>query len=436
MTDARAATVCLWLALVFPSSFVVDKYLGWESTIAYGIIVAVVVALKPQLSERVSNRSVLWLALLTLILIVVAFLAIYPVANTHTPGAGSDDDDALNLGATALLTGHFPYSRTTYLGNVLHHLPGAFVLAAPFVILGTSALQSLFWLPLFFLAVREETDSRTALGLAWLVLVLSPGVMHEVVTGTGYVSNAIYVLLGLWWLVRTKHRDAAAIAWGVTLASRANFLFLVPVMCGYLRQTAGLRPALRATALTCATAACLTIPFYFYDRSNFGPIEGANRLLVFSDLLPHLGLALMVLMAVLAFVLSFTPMDAPALFRNCALVQALPVVAGVVLSTVQDRQLNLWYARYGPFFSWFALIALAAALSNSRAACRASDTRLPLWRLNLNRYTPKAITKSWIFSSSSARHVARLVADEPVEHLRADRIGHVCQYPGARLKPL
>jgi hypothetical protein len=207
--------------------------------------------------------------------------------------------------------------------------------------------------------------------------------MHEVVTGTGYVSNAIYVLLGLWWLVRTKHRDAAAIAWGVTLASRANFLFLVPVMCGYLRQTTGLRPALRATALTCATAACLTIPFYLYDRPNFGPIEGANRLLVFSDLLPHLGLALMVLMAVLAFVLSFSPMDAPALFRNCALVQALPVVAGVVLSTVQDRQLNLWYARYGPFFSWFALIALAAALSNSRAACRASDTRLPFWRLNL-----------------------------------------------------
>jgi dipeptide/tripeptide permease len=365
MTDARAAAVCLWLALVFPSSFVVDKYLGWESTIAYAIVVAVIVALRPQLPERVSNRSVLWLALLTLILIVVAFLAIYPIANTHTPGAGSDDDDALNLGAMALLTGRFPYSRTTYLGNVLHHLPGAFALASPFVILGTSALQNLFWLPLFFLAVREETDSRTALRLAWLVLALSPGVMYEVVTGTGYVSNAIYVVLGLRWLVRTKHRDAAAIAWGVTLASRANFLFLVPVMCGYLRQTAGLRPALRATALTSATAACLTIPFYLYDRSNFGPIEGANRLLVFSDLLPHLGLVLMILMAVLAFVLSFTPMNALALFRNCALVQALPVVAGVVLSTVQDRHLNLWYARYGPFFAWFALMALAIESSLS-----------------------------------------------------------------------
>ena len=64
-------------------------------------------------------------------------------------------------------------------------------------------------------------------------------------------------------------------------------------------------------------------------------------------------------MAALAFALSFTRMDAAALFRNCALVQALPVVAGVVLTTVQDRQLNLWYARYGPFFAWFALMALA-----------------------------------------------------------------------------
>ena len=70
------------------------------------------------------------------------------------------------------------------------------MLAAPFVLLGTSALQNLFWLPLFFVAIRKEANSRTALQLA-LVLVLSPGVMHEVVTGTGYASNTIYVLLGL-----------------------------------------------------------------------------------------------------------------------------------------------------------------------------------------------------------------------------------------------
>jgi hypothetical protein len=368
MTDSRAAKVCLWLTLVFPSSFIVNKYLGWECTIAYAIVVAVVVALEPRLSERLSSRNLLWLALLTLLLIAVAFLMIYPVANTQAPGTGSDDDDALNLGAMALLTGRFPYSRTTYLGNALHHFAGAFVLASPFVILGTSALQNLFWLPLFFLAIREEADGRTALQLAWLILVLSPGVMHEVVTGTGYASNTIYVLLGLWWLVRTTHRDAAAVAWGVTLASRANFLLLVPLAFGYLRQTAGLRSALRATALTSATAACLTIPFYLHNRRNFGPLEGANRLLVFNDLLPNLGLALIVLMVVMALALSFTPMDASALFRNCALVQAFPVVAGVALTIVEDRHFDLSYARYGPFFAWFALMALVIHQRPSRTA--------------------------------------------------------------------
>jgi hypothetical protein len=367
MTDSREAKVCLWLALVLPSSFVVHKYFGWERTIAYAIFVALIVALKPRLSDRASNRNLLWLALLTLFLIVDAFLVIYPIANTHAPATGSDDDDALNLGAMALLTGRSPYAQTTYLGNVLYHLPGAFVLASPFVLLGTSALQNLFWLPMFFLAVREATNSRTALQLAWLVLVLSPGVMHEVVTGTDYVSNTIYVLLGLWWLARTRHRDVAAITWGLTLASRANFLFLVPLAFGYLRRHAGLRTALRATALTGATTACVSIPFYLYDRRNFGPLEAANRLLIFNGLLPNLGVALIVLMAALAFALSSTRMDdAAALFRNCALVQAFPVVAGVVLSSVPDRQLNLGYARYGPFFAWFVLMALATESSENR----------------------------------------------------------------------
>jgi hypothetical protein len=367
MPNSRAAQVCLWFALVFPSSFVVDKYLGWEPTVAYAIIVALIVALEPQPAGRLSNPNVLWLALSTWLFIVVAFLVIYPIANTHAPGAGSDDDDALNLGVMALVTGHSPYSGTTYLGNVLHHLPGAFVLASPFVLLGTSALQNLFWLPLFFLRVREEANSRTALQLAWLVLVLSPGVIHEIVTGTGYASNTIYVLLGLSWLVRTKHRDVAAIAWGLTLASRANFLLLVPVAFGYLRQHQGLRTALRAAALTSATTVCLTAPFWLHDRGHFGPLDAADRLLVFNQLLPHMGLGLIAMMAALACALSFTQMDAAALFRNCALVQAFPVVAGVVLISVWERHLNLWYARYGPFFAWFALMALASESSPNRA---------------------------------------------------------------------
>jgi len=383
MMDSREGKVCLWLVLVFPSSFVVRKYLGWKGTMVYAIVVAVIVALRPRVSSRLSARSLAWLALLMSVFIIVAFFVIYPIVNTHAAGAGSDDDDALNLGAMALLTGGFPYSRTTYLGNVLHHLPGAFVLATPFVALGTSALQNLYWLPLFFVAVKEEANSRTALELALLVFALSPEVLYEVITGTGYVSNAIYVLLGLWWLVRTTHRDAAAIAWGLTLASRANFLFLVPLAYGYLHQRAGWRTARRALALTCGTAAGLTLPFYIYDPANFGPLEAANRLLVFNQLLPHLGVALIGLMAVLAVALSFTRMDRAALFRNCMIVQAFPVIAGLVLASARDRQVDFWYARYGSFFAWFGLMALVmepsdiAAFSAAAGPARSSSPPVP-----------------------------------------------------------
>jgi len=314
-----------------------------------------------------------WLAVLTTALVVAMYALVYPVVNTHAPGAGSDDDDALNIATNALLTGRFPYAVRTYLGNAVHHLPGMFVLAFPFVLLGTSALQNLFWLPLFFVVVRKECDSRTALSLAWLILALSPVVMYEVVTGTGYVSNTICVLLGLWWLVRTEHRAAAAIAWGVTLSSRANFILLLPLAFAVIRQQTDSRTAIRAITFTCLAIACLTLPFYLHDPHNFAPLEGANRLLVFDQLLPHLGIALIAAMAALAVALSFTRMDAAALFRNSALVQAFPVVAGVVLSTIRDGRVNLTYARYGAFFAWFVFMAFA--LSGRRAAAGAADGR-------------------------------------------------------------
>ena len=121
MTSSRQDALCLWLVLVLPSSFVVHKYLGWEGTIVYSIGVAASVALGRRVLARLSTRTLVWLVLLASVLVGVAFVVVYPIANTHAAGAGSDDDDALNLGAMALLAGRFPYAHTTYLGNVLHH---------------------------------------------------------------------------------------------------------------------------------------------------------------------------------------------------------------------------------------------------------------------------------------------------------------------------
>jgi hypothetical protein len=363
VTESRADGIGLWFALVFPSSFIVRKYLGWESTIAYAIVVAAILAFVPRHAAWLSNGRVRRLSLLTIAVVVAAFVLVYPVANRHSPGAGSDDDDALEVATRALVAGHSPYSVRTYLGNVIHHLPGSFVLAAPFVLLGSVALQNLFWLTAFFVCVARDRGGPTALSLAWQVLLLSPIVMYEVVTGTGYLSNAISVTLGLWWLVRTTRRDAAALAWGVTLASRANFILLVPLAFASIARRDGWRAAVRASSLTCAAIAALTVPFYLHDPPNFTPLEGAGRMLVFDQLAPHLGLALIAAMAILALALAFRQSDDASLFRGCAFVQAFPVVIGVVLESVLDGRVNLTYARYGAFFAWFVFMLQAGGAS-------------------------------------------------------------------------
>jgi hypothetical protein len=55
---ASRADPGLWFGLVFPSSFIVLKFLGWESTIAYAIGVGLIVAVMPRLPDRLSKRGV------------------------------------------------------------------------------------------------------------------------------------------------------------------------------------------------------------------------------------------------------------------------------------------------------------------------------------------------------------------------------------------
>jgi hypothetical protein len=84
-------------------------------------------------------------------------------------------------------------------------------------------------------------------------------------------------------------------------------------------------------------------------------------------------------MMAISVALSFMPMDTAALFRNCAVVQAFPVAAGVVLSSVLTEQFDPLYTRYGPFFAWFVLMALVTGSSCPRAEVlrgeRADDAR-------------------------------------------------------------
>jgi hypothetical protein len=370
-TGSVTALSFLYAALVLPSLFIVQKFIGSAGTMAYAGAAALTVLAWPRIPFPRTRRGELVVALALFAVLVIVFAWFYPRVNLHLPMQGSDDDDAYNVGAGALLAGRSPYLERTYLGNALHQFAGAFILAMPFVLAGTSALQNLFWIPMFFAAGRAERGNRRALRLAALILAASPVVLHQVASGTGHIANAIYVVLGLWWLVRTeRHRLAASLAWGVALASRANFLFLLPFAFASIRRHAGLASAVLSTALTSAVVVLLVVPFYLASPHDFGPLESANRLTRFDGTVPHTGALLIVVMGLLALWLAFSADTVPALFRNAAVVQAFPVIAGTALGVIEWRVLDLGYLEYVSFAAWFAFMGWLVA---DRPGDRASE---------------------------------------------------------------
>jgi hypothetical protein len=351
----------LWAALVLPSWAVVDKWLHVRGLVVYSIAAAVALLFAPRLFAAIPRRACRAFGIATVLALIVAFLAIYPVVNTSGAYSGSDDDDAHNAGVAALLAGETPYSRTTYLGNELHQLPGSYVLAAPFAMVWTSALQNLFWLPLFFVALRQEvSDPRTPLVLAWLVLAISPAVLHQVVTGSSYSWNAITVLLGMWWLLRRPSSTLAAVALGVAMCSRPNFLFLMPLAFAALGRGAGWPVAVRQTAIAGGVAAALALPFYFMSP-EFGPLNGWERLNRYDEIVPFAGAAILVAMGASAIWLAAGNTSRLGVFRHSAVVQVLPVAAGLIL-TIGSGAGDVTATAYASFASWFAVMGVAPRL--------------------------------------------------------------------------
>jgi len=359
--------VALWAALTLPSFLVAGRLGGWPGDAALAVAAGLGVVAWRRLPAPASRRGVALAALATLAVVTALFLAIYPRVNVHTPGSGSDDDDAQNIGVAAILHGRSPYGERTYLGNRLHHLPGTFLLASPFVLAGSSAIQNLFWVAMFFVAIAAGTGSpRRALQLAWLVLAASPGVLHQIVTGTAYAANTIAVLIGLNLIVRREGSDrldagdvAAAAFWGVTLATRANFLFLAPIAFGWIARQRGWRAAGASVAIAGGVAALLTLPFLVHDGAAFAPLEAANRLTRFDAVVPHAGAAIVIAMAAATCLMAFRLPDAASVYYACASVEAVPVVAGLALGLWRRGRFDAGFASYATFFAWFVFAGTA-----------------------------------------------------------------------------
>jgi hypothetical protein len=304
----------------------------------------------------------------TFLLLLVIFFVVYPIANSGILGVGSDRDEALNIATTELLKGHYPYYSRTYVGNLISPLPGSLVLAVPFVLLGNSAYQNLFWLFAFLLTMNSYLKNRRlALLLLGVIITLSPIVLREYVTGGDLLANSIYPLLFIMWMVNSIPKDGVtnwrksmlAVLLGVGFASRANFVLLLPLVFSALAQGAGWKSATKYISITCLTFALMTIPFYLYDPQGFSPLHTSSMLGRFQTILPFAGIIVPVASGIIALVLSVFNKNGylPILLRNCTVVLFIPVLSGTILQSIRNGGPDFDFTTFGICFLFFGAAA-------------------------------------------------------------------------------
>jgi len=368
----------LLLLLAFPSSGFVQKHIGLAGVAGYLGWVALVLLTTRRLTARMVAFLQRWfwgLCVMVLAGLAIGFAVVYPIENRGGFGKSSDRDDGLNLAVTRMAEGKSPYYGSSKSAGPLSVLPGGIVLAAPFVALGNSAYQNMFWLVGFLVgACWMFRDRVIALVLLTVPLALSPAAMHEFISGGDMLANGIYVALfflyaiGLWTSPRagTAAKWLACVGLGVGLASRPNFLLLTPLFGALLWRMVGLRLALGAVAVVGVVVVVITVPFYLHDPSGFTPLLARQKLAVIDGVMPWASKGMIGTAALLGMIGGWRLLRSnsaemtQAFFRWCTLVTLWPMVCAVGLFSLANGHLDFSFMSdrfglmYGPFmlFGW------------------------------------------------------------------------------------
>lgn len=357
------------VAIIISSANILTKYVGGPTLLLYSL--AVVVGLWGlerrgiPLLARLPQRVTAVLPWLVVLGVTVIMTSLYPLANSGRLGPGSDRDEALNQATTTLLNGEYPYYQVTYLNNPITPMPGALVLAAPFVwLMENSIYQIPFWLAIFVIVLRRQFfDDRLLLLLLLSVFVLAPKVGHEIITGGDFVTNAMYVLVAFVVLIESAARGRllyavlAAILVGITLSSRMNWLLLIPLLGAAIAHRTNWRTATWILGVVGLAFAAITLPWYLYDPAGFSPLHTANKLRLFNQVMPYTTEITLLLAGVASFWFAWRLKSYRDFFVGCAVVQAIPVMAGILIP-IPLLGLDFTYGtRYGSTYILFAAVA-------------------------------------------------------------------------------
>jgi hypothetical protein len=392
VTPARPALdgLILVLLLVFPSTGFIQKFAGLAGVVVYVALVALVLLVTWRFGACVAplmRRYYRGLSVLALGVLALCFALVYPMENGRGVGKSSDRDDGLNLAVTRMADGRSPYYPSDKSAGPLSVLPGAIVLSAPFVALGNSGYQNLFWLAVFLLAAGLTfRDQALALVMLTLPLAVSPAAQYEYISGGDMLANGLYVALFFLLALRLWSNPAAAewLRWlacvllGLGLASRPNFLLLLPLLVGVLWRAVGLWRAVLAGGLVAAVAVAITLPFYMSDPAGFTPLLARHKLAIIDHVMPWAGKAMIGVTAVLGILGAWFLSRSSAqdltqpFFRWCTVVTLCPMVCAVVLFSLVNGHLDFGFMRdrFGLMYVYFGLFGWGGRLLNPALAPR------------------------------------------------------------------
>lgn len=380
------ATV-LALLIAFTSCGVVQKYLGLPGVAAFCAGCVVVVLLFARFHGKIpawfsTHLRILRIAFLAFL--AICFTIVYPIEDSRGVGKSSDRDQGLNLASSLLMAGEYPYYANDDFAGPLSVLPGSIVLATPFVAIGNSAFQNLFWIAAALLFLSWHFKNKLAgLILMGAYLALSPAAMHEFISGGDLLSNGIFVAIFSMLAVRTWGENSSDWKWllltavlmGVGLASRPNFFFILPLFGAAIWSKAGLPRAILASGAVFVVIVAITLPFYLANSEGFTPLIARAKIAISG--MPWAGnlviAGTLLTTAICALILLLRPTANPqtAFARAAALVILAPMLLMVILQSIASGTPNFQFMsdRFGLMYVPFALLGYGNSVKAEKLKC-------------------------------------------------------------------
>jgi len=368
------------LAIAFSSSGLVQKYFGLAGLVGYGIALVVFGVLFLRFRENirriVSGKAVV-LGCVLMAILTGLFVTLYPIENARGVGKSSDRDQGLNIASSLLVKGEYPYYQDDDFAGPLSVLPGSIIFATPFVAMGNSAYQNIFWLAILMLfCAWHLRDPLLGIVLTAACVFLSPSALHEFISGGDLLTNGIFVaVLSMWalggWSEKSPRPWALAgitILLGCALASRPNFLFLLPVFCTLIWSQRGFPRAVTAGAIVFGVTCLATLPFYFANPEGFTPLIARAKISIVEIPLASQAVIALTLFTSLsaAFIALIRPSAKP--LQNFAIWGAViimcPMIAMILLASWAAGKPDFGFMsdRFGVMYLPFLLIAAGSFL--------------------------------------------------------------------------